>query len=78
MASLFRAGQFEQADLVKVDIEGAEVGLFQESGWLERTRAIAIEFHGDSRRQTGFDDKVRQHGLRIVDETEHTVLAIRD
>jgi FkbM family methyltransferase len=78
MASLCLAGKFDEVDLVKVDIEGGEVGLFQETGWLERTRAIAIEFHGDSRLTTDFDATIRQQGMRIVDESAHTVLAIRE
>jgi FkbM family methyltransferase len=35
-----------QIDLLKIDIEGAELELLsEEAGWLERVRAISIEFH---------------------------------
>ncbi|MBW3600229.1 MAG: FkbM family methyltransferase [Planctomycetes bacterium] len=69
---------FEQVDLLKVDIEGAEVQLCMgDTDWLARIGAIAIEFHGDSRRESGFDVLMQQHGFRIYDENRHTVIAVR-
>lgn len=70
---LSRSG-FEQVDLLKVDIEGGETALFQgDLSWLDRVKAIAIEFHGNSRAETRFDELMRG---RTIIETEHTVLAI--
>jgi FkbM family methyltransferase len=72
-----RAG-FEQVDLVKADIEGAEVELFKgDLGWLRRVNALAVEFHGDSRAVTKFDDICREHGFRIIEDNAHTTLAVR-
>lgn len=69
---------FDSIDLVKVDIEGAEVQLFQgETGWLDKVKAIAIEFHGNSRRISCFDDVIRRYGFNVLDGNEHTTLAIR-
>ena len=74
---LARSG-FPYADLLKVDIEGAEVELFRgDLTWLDRTNAIAIEFHQDSRRESRFDAIMQEHGFDIDDSHRHTVLAIR-
>lgn len=65
-------------DLVKIDVEGAEVRLFAgDGGWLDRVRAIAIEFHGDSRAASGFDAQMRRHGFAVRDDHPHTVLAVK-
>ena len=70
---LDRSG-FNQVDLLKVDIEGGETALFQgDLSWLDRVKAIAIEFHGSSRAETRFDSLMQ--GRRII-ETGHTVLAV--
>jgi FkbM family methyltransferase len=69
---------FETIDLLKVDIEGAEVELFKgNSDWLERVKTIAIEFHDSSREDSKFDGLMRQHGFRVIDSGSHTVLAIK-
>jgi FkbM family methyltransferase len=70
--------RMESLDLLKVDIEGAEVELFSgDISWLERVRAIAIEFHADSRTRSGFDAAVRRFGFKAVDSSKHTVLVSR-
>ncbi len=76
MASIIDQSGFETVDLVKVDVEGAEVQLFQgDLGWLPRVRAMAVEFHGDSRAESRFDSIMS--GYRITDLNSHTVLAYR-
>jgi hypothetical protein len=71
-------GTYEMLDILKVDIEGAEVELFKgDVGWLSRVRAIAIEFHDDSREVSGFDRLMRDHGFRVLDSNPHTVLALK-
>jgi FkbM family methyltransferase len=78
MPQILDASGFERVDLLKVDIEGAEVQLFQgDVGWLNRVGAIAIEFHGDSRRQSRFGDLMQQFGFRIHDDHRHTVIAVQ-
>ncbi len=69
---------FHDADLVKIDIEGAETELFKgDLRWLNRVGAIAIEFHGNARTVSNFDNIMRQYGFAIQAEDGHTVLAIR-
>jgi len=69
---------FNSIDILKVDIEGAEVQLFEgDTSWLKRVANIAIEFHGDSRARSGFDRLMRIYCFDIVDQNEHTVLAQR-
>jgi FkbM family methyltransferase len=44
--SIIEKFDLQQLDLVKIDIEGGEQELFQGSAtWLDRTKAIIIEFH---------------------------------
>ncbi len=49
MPTLLRMSQAEVIDLLKVDIEGSEVEVFNHTaaGWLSRVRNICIELHGD-------------------------------
>lgn len=69
---------FGRVDLMKVDIEGAEVELFKgDLDWLKVVGAIAIEFHEDSRAVTRFDEVMQAYGFRIQDQGAHTVLAVR-
>jgi FkbM family methyltransferase len=69
---------FPEVDILKVDIEGAESELLKgDLGWLDHTGAIAIEFHGDARTTSKFDDIVREHQFAIRAEDDHTVLAVR-
>jgi hypothetical protein len=35
----------ERIDLLKIDIEGGERDLFQQSDWIRRVRCLAIELH---------------------------------
>ena len=69
---------FDTLDLVKMDIEGAEIAVFKGNlGWLDRTNALAIEFHGDSRHQTEFDATMAVRGFQVPEGHPHTVLAYR-
>lgn len=69
---------FPHIDLLKVDIEGAETQLFADNlEWLEHTRMIAIEFHGDSREESGFDETMKRYRFRVIEANSHTTLAIR-
>jgi hypothetical protein len=61
-----------------VDIEGAEVELFKGNlDWLLKVRAIAIEFHRDSRNVSAFDRIMADYGFSILVDGAHTVLATR-
>jgi FkbM family methyltransferase len=78
MSELIKQSGFPVVDILKVDIEGAEVGLFRgELSWLAQVHAIAIEFHDDSREQSGFDAIMDDHGFQIDDSNAHTVVAVQ-
>ncbi len=48
VCDLLELGGFPRVDLLKIDIEGAEVEVFAPGSerWLQRTRNIAVEVHG--------------------------------
>lgn len=74
MMSILERSGFETVDLLKVDIEGAEVELFRgRLDWLPRVRVLAVEFHGDARKKSRFDEIMR--GRQILEMNDHTVLA---
>jgi FkbM family methyltransferase len=78
ITDLIKQSGFPVVDLLKVDIEGAEVSLFRgELSWLTQVRAIAIEFHRDSREQSGFDAIMTRSGFHINDSSSHTVVALK-
>jgi FkbM family methyltransferase len=78
MATLMERSGFPRVDLLKVDVEGAEVEMFRgDLSWLERVRAIAIEFHQDSRERSGFDCIMQRFGFRLDNSHPHTVTAFR-
>jgi FkbM family methyltransferase len=76
---LMKLAGFPRIDVLKVDIEGAETELFRcNAAWLDYVNAITIEFHGNSRIESGFDDVVRAKGFDIEnDRFPNTVLAVR-
>ncbi len=79
MPAIIAESGFDTIDILKVDIEGAEVELFKgDVSWLSRVRCIAIEFHADSRAASEFDGLMQQYGFRVIDNGPHTVLAIRE
>ena len=60
--SLIQKSGFDVIDLLKVDVEGAEVELFRgDTSGLDRVNGIAIEFHDDSRRECGFEVRLNRH-----------------
>ena len=78
MRTLFEKAGFDTVDLLKVDIEGAERALFVDHQlWLPRVRALAIEFHNDSREACGFDEVMKRNGFHVSDDNGHTVVAVR-
>lgn len=78
MDEVLAIAKFPRIDILKIDVEGAEVELFKgDLGWLDRTQKIAIEFHGDSRERSGFDRAMSERGFEIDDDDPHTVIATR-
>lgn len=45
MQTLLRELSIEVIDLLKVDIEGAEIELFDGCDWIDRLQALAVETH---------------------------------
>jgi len=75
MPSILEKSGFDSVDLLKVDVEGAEVQLFQgDLSWMPRVRAFAVEFHGDSREVSRFD--MLMQGRRVIQANPHTVIAL--
>lgn len=78
MTEVIKRSGFAHVDLLKVDIEGAEVELFTgDCSWLEKVRAIAIEFHGRTRQLSNFDEIVSRANFKVRDLNSHTTLAMR-
>ena len=77
--TLMRMAAFPRIDLLKIDIEGAESSIFHGSAsWLAKVNAISIEFHGESREESGFDAVVRAAGFVIEDDAvPHCAVAYR-
>jgi FkbM family methyltransferase len=79
MANVIAASGFSHVDILKVDIEGAELQLLSGNlDWLERVRSLLIEFHGDSRQKSNFDAIMQRYHFRIFEENRHTILAIHE
>lgn len=75
---LFDRAGFDEVDLMKIDVEGAEVPLFRgNTGWLGRVKAIAIEFHRESRVASGFDAIMARHHYHVEELGHGTVFAAR-
>lgn len=75
---IIKLSGFNNVDVLKMDVEGAEAELFRGNvDWLTSVELLAVEFHGTSRLDGGFDEILRKYGFTIVDEQDHTVLAKR-
>ncbi len=78
MNELIEQSRFPVVDILKVDIEGAEVNLFRgDLSWLSQVHTIAIEFHGDSRERSGFDAIMEHHAFQIENSMHHTIIAVK-
>jgi FkbM family methyltransferase len=56
MLTLMKEMQIQSADLVKIDIEGAEKEVFESGDWMKRVRSLMIEIH--DRYRPGCSDAV--------------------
>jgi FkbM family methyltransferase len=76
--TLLEQENIEKVDLLKVDIEGAEVEMFRNADdWLDRIDALAVEFHDNSRSASQFDSFMVRHGFKVDQASSHTVYAAR-
>jgi len=53
MTSLLSYFKLQKIDLIKMDIEGAETSVFEDSGWLRNVHFIFIEFHSEPGLKSG-------------------------
>jgi FkbM family methyltransferase len=75
MPEIIEYSGFKNVDFLKIDIEGAEARLFRENtDWLEQVSSIAIEFHGEARAVSRFDEVTDMHGFRLRTAEKHTIL----
>jgi FkbM family methyltransferase len=69
VTNLMSQHQIDKIDLMKMDIEGAEVEVFsaQDTSWLLKTRALAVESHDRIRRESSriFFDQILKHDFLI-------------
>jgi FkbM family methyltransferase len=75
---LFRAGPFERATILKIDIEGAEQQVFSSAdlSWLDRVDAIVIELHGAACAEA-FHGAIRDRPF-VVSTCDELTVCIRD
>jgi FkbM family methyltransferase len=78
MQKIIELSGFKTIDLLKIDVEGAEVEIFKSDlSWIKDVKAIAIEFHDESRTVCEFNKKIKECGFEIVGDNGHTVLVVR-
>jgi FkbM family methyltransferase len=77
---LMESAGVEVVDLLKVDIEGAELELLSEANdWLAHVRAVVVEFHDGFRqgcREVG-EKALRDAGFELRDKLEENCLYVR-
>ena len=88
VSSLIDMGGRAEADLLKVDIEGAERAVFGEGAdaWLPRVRNLCIEIHGPECRETffnalvGFNYELSESGELTICKNIHSmsILSVQD
>lgn len=68
----------DQVDFMKMDIEGAEIAIFNEDlSWIERVRNLHLEVHNPEKNPNKIDytpiiiEKVRQAGFHCEKDTRH-------
>ncbi|MEM8836304.1 MAG: FkbM family methyltransferase [Planctomycetota bacterium] len=62
----------ETIDVLKMDIEGSEFGLFEEDGWLRRVRSLCMEVHPEAGRVDDILERLEGAGFRWV-VNDHTL-----
>jgi hypothetical protein len=60
--------QIKEADLLKIDIEGAEFYIIeQDSDILKRFKYICCEIHGKIQERNVFKEKIRSTGFKVYE-----------
>jgi FkbM family methyltransferase len=77
MSTLIELTPPGKVDLVKIDVEGSEAILFtSDLSWLRAVKCLAVELHDDLRARLSFDELMRRHGFDVVEDGEHTLIAL--
>jgi len=74
--------RFEKVDFLKMDIEGAEIEIFEKSNptWLSKVKSLNIEFHLDKNQKLSkYENIIRSHGFQIAKKNSHwsSIIAFR-
>jgi FkbM family methyltransferase len=82
ISDLMKQYQMDEIDLLKMDIEGAELEVFQNNyqDWLPRTKVLMIETHDQDRRGTTgpFFARMSEYGFRVTIQGENFVCVRKD
>jgi len=82
IADLMKQFNMEEIDLLKMDIEGAELEVFQNNyeSWLPRTKVLMIETHDQDRKGTTapFFARMSQYGFSVTIQGENFVCVRKD
>jgi len=65
-ASLFQKYQLDKIDLLKMDIEGAEYEVFEDTGWLAPVRRCVMEAHVNHGDPRFLVSQLEKAGFRVV------------
>jgi len=79
MNAIFKYFDLDGADLIKIDIEGAESFLFENTDWLKKVRYLFIEFHVPEVMARAMEI-LRANGFscKITQENEMLLFAVRE
>ena len=72
METAMREAGIDSIDLLKMDIEGAEIEVFESCRWIRKVRVVAIELHDRIRPQCGSLVKNAARDLNCVERGEIT------
>jgi FkbM family methyltransferase len=78
MSTLMKQMQMPSIDLLKLDIEGAEVEVFEACDWMDKIRCMMIELH--DRFKPGCSEAVKSaaHGFARLERGETTIFVRED
>jgi FkbM family methyltransferase len=68
--------QLEKIDLLKIDIEGSEKYLFDDEsllGWLAKVKLMVIEIHDEVADRLKIEERLKSHGLQIMQDGYNTI-----
>lgn len=76
ISTILRENEIETIDLLKVDVEGAEKEIFEDTKideWLKKVKVIAIEIHDEFDCRLSIESKLVSSGFKIQHSGELTI-----